>query len=29
VPFGLEAGVKDIVFTRTPDKPAAGQAPAR
>jgi len=29
VPFGLEAGVKDIVFMRTPDKPVGGQAPAR
>jgi hypothetical protein len=29
VPFGLEAGVKDIVFTRTPDKPAGGQVPAK
>lgn len=29
VPFGLTPGVKDIVFTRKPDKPAAGQAPAK
>ncbi len=27
VPFGLEAGVKDIVFTRTPDKATGGQNP--
>jgi CubicO group peptidase (beta-lactamase class C family) len=29
VPFALTPGVKDIVFTRTPDKPAGGQAPAK
>ncbi len=29
IPFGLVPGVKDIVFTRKPDKPAAGQAPAK
>ena len=29
VPFGLTPGVKEIVFTRKPDKPEAGQAPAK
>jgi len=26
IPFGLQGGVKDIVFTRVPEKPAGGQA---
>ena len=29
VPFGLEAGIKDIVFTRPPEKTSGGQAPAK
>lgn len=29
VPFALTPGVKDIVFTRTPDKAAGGQTPAK